>query len=67
MDIGGGELHLSGARVQPYILAGIGTVRLSAKVAIAYLKATETTYHFSSSLGGGVRVFATRNVDSRPR
>ena len=63
MDIGGGgELHLSGSRVQPFIQAGIGTVRVSAKVAVAYLKETESSYRFSSQLGGGVRIFATRNV-----
>jgi hypothetical protein len=63
MDIGGGgELHLSGARVQPYILAGIGTVRISGKVAVAFLKATESEYRFASSVGGGVRIFAMPNV-----
>ena len=63
MDFGGGgELHLSGYRIQPYLVAGIGSVRISAKAAVGAFKATVSEYHFGSSFGGGVRLFATRNV-----
>lgn len=58
MDYGGGvELHLSGYRVQPFVTAGIGQARISAKAAIGAFKATESEYHFASSFGGGLRFF----------
>jgi hypothetical protein len=63
MDIiGGGELHWSGARVQPYLMGGIGTGRISGKSAIGPYKATVSNYHFASNLGAGMRIFAVRNA-----
>ncbi len=63
MDFGGGvELHLSGSRIQHYILGGIGSARISAKASIGSATATASEYHFASPIGGGVRIFASRNI-----
>jgi len=58
---GGGKLHLSGHRLQPYLLGGVGSVRISAKAVIGAFKETASDYRFASSVGGGVHIFATRN------
>ena len=63
MDFGGGgELHWSGHRLQPYALGGVGSVRISAKAIVGPAEATVSNYHFASSAGGGLRIFATRGV-----
>jgi opacity protein-like surface antigen len=63
MDFGGGiEAHYSGFRVQPYGLVGAGSVRSSGKATVFGETATVSDYRFAYSLGGGVRIFATRHI-----
>jgi len=61
-DFGGGlEAHYGRHRVQPYVLAGIGSVRDSVKVSIGADKSVSSSYHFGYSLGAGARFFVVRN------
>jgi hypothetical protein len=61
-DIGGGvEFHKSGSRIQPYALAGVGTVRDSSKLDIGGDSRVSSVFHFAYSLGAGARLFVSRH------
>ncbi len=62
MQMGGGvQLHYSRYRVQPYVSAGIGSVRDSVKFTAPSTRVVDSSYQFAYDLGGGVRIFATKH------